>query len=153
MYVSVESDIADYITATTADGVDKMANPIPNTNVFIGQKVAFNNQMKGDYQVIVKATTGDKNPKWARDKWWLVIQAIGRDGKSYRVCEETLHRIAQDLNGRDSLEIGDRVYFNFQLPVAPIFVRSTELSEPLFTSTISFNVDYKNDDGNRTAIP
>lgn len=152
-YKSVADDLADYITAYTPDGDAKMTNPIPYSNVFIGEKVAFKSDFKGDYQVVVKLSTGTINPKWARDRWFVVFQVVGKDRSAYLKCQTLIQQIADDLNGKSSFKIRDKVYVHPQINVAPTFIRSTELSEPLFTFTLDVHTDYIEDNGNRKAIP
>lgn len=92
------------------------------------------------------------NPKWLRDDVRVGIKTLGADASKYLQSRDLIFNIFNELLGGPNLYIEDSVYFQFTSGNAPTFVGYREDSKPLFSATLDFVVDGKNDLFNRKAL-
>lgn len=142
-YITPVQDIRDTLIADGLVASDQIYFdflPDPSTNA--------------NYNVIatVVQTGGSSNPRWLRDEVFLSIQVMGKSRSDTEASRNKIWELYNALIGRNTFQVGDYVYTQFNSTTIPTFVGYQDNSKPLYTCSISVVREAQVKEGNREPL-
>lgn len=153
-YIQIEKNLIDYLTGETEAPDSVLEDKLERSLFVIGAMREFEDMspLANGLQVVVRLSSGQANPKWLRDLWFVTFQVIGQDRSKYVEAEQLIQEVFNTFLGSDTLYLGDRAYVQFNSQEMPRFAGYFEDSKPLFSTTINFVVEGLEDKHNRKAL-
>lgn len=154
MFRSIEDDLIDYLAGLTEDPDSVISDKFNESRFIVGAMREFVDlpDSASGVQTVVRISTGQANPKWIRDTYFVDVLVIGQDRSKYKECEEEIHNLSYTLLGSNVIYVGNRAYVQFNNEELPHFAGYFEDSMPLFSTTMNFVVEGLEDEYNRKAL-